>query len=353
MRLLRVATILISAAAAAVGGVMTVTIPASAAPGHASAARSWHLAYATAAGPLFTSFTAVTATGPASAWAFEAAGSGRLSAYHLSGSAWKKQAFPGSSSEEIVSASSSSASNVWAFADTGAAVQFNGSRWSVVKTFPGGISSGLAISKTDVWVFGGYGRPAWHYNGSSWTQSASGQGLEGASALSPSSIWAYSRSGAAHWNGRTWKKTSLVKLVPKTPLGSRFVAGIYAHSARSVYALGSEGGETVGGPLVLLHYNGASWHRVVISKKVGAPIAILPDGTGGLWIPVDIFVLDSRMDHFVHGKLVTARLPIRSTHLELFGAAVAPHSTAAFAVGYERKSPTAVKSKAVILRYGS
>ncbi len=68
MRSIRLATILIAAAAA--GGALTVNIPASAAGGHATAAKSWHLAF-TVAGPLFTSFTAVTATGPASAWAFE------------------------------------------------------------------------------------------------------------------------------------------------------------------------------------------------------------------------------------------------------------------------------------------
>ena len=300
---------------------------------------------------LVSQWSAVTVTSPASAWAFEGSDSGRPSAYQLSGSTWKKRAFPGSSDEEIFSATASSASNVWAFTNTGAAVQFNGSRWSVVKTFPGGISSGRAISKTDVWVFGGYDRPAWHYNGSRWTQSASGEGLNGASALSPSSIWAYSMSGVAHWNGRTWKKTSLIKLVPKTPLGEPFVAGVYARSARSVYALGSEGGETVGGPLVLLQYNGTSWHRAVISKEAGGPVAIIPDGTGGLWIPVNIFILDGRMDRFVHGALATARLPISSAHLRLVGAAIAPHSTAAFAVGYERKSPSGVKrSLSVLMR---
>jgi len=351
MPLIGVRTALI--AVAAVSSALTLSLPASAAPVRASASRSWHLAYETKAGPLFTSFTAITATGPASAWAFEGSGSDRPSAYELKGSTWKKHAFPGSSDEEVVSASSSSASNVWAFTSTGAAVRFNGSSWSVVKTFTGGISSGLALSSTDVWVFGGDGGPAFHYNGSSWKSSASGLGLEGASALSPHSIWAYSPSGAAHWNGKAWTKTSLLTLVPKKELASRVVAGIYARSARNVYALASEGAESVGGPLVLLHYNGARWRRVVISKKVGEPLAIIPDGTGGLWIPVDIFVLNARMDHFAHGTLTTARLPIRSTRLELAGAAVAPRSKVAFAVGYTRSSPTAARSSAVILEYGS
>lgn len=351
MRVIRVAAIL--TAAAAVSGAMTMTVPASAALGAATAARSWHVALETKAGPLFTGFTAITATGPAAAWAFEGGSSGRPGAYRLSGSAWKKQAFPASSGETVGSASSSSASNVWAFTSTGAAVRFNGSSWSVVRTFPGPITSGLAVSKTDVWAFGGTGQAAWHYTGSGWSKAPTGRGLAGASALSPSSIWAYDSSGAAHWNGRAWKKTSLLRLVPRTPLGEPRVDGIYARSARSVYALGSEGGETVGGPLVLLHYNGTSWRRVLIAKEEGEPRAIVPNGTGGLWIPIDIFVLHSRIDRFAGGALATAKLPVRSTRLELDGAATAPRSTAAFAIGYERTSTASATSRAVVLRYGS
>ncbi len=82
-------------------------------------------------------------------------------------------------------------------------------------------------------------------------------------------------------------------------------------------------------------------------------MAIVGDGTGGLWIPVDIFILDGRIDRFARGTLASARLPIRSTHLRLVGAAIAPHSTVAFAVGYERKSLSSSTSTAVILRYGS
>ena len=323
MRVLRQATIVI--AAAAVGSALTGPVPASALAVPASTATSWHVSD-TVAGPGFASFTAVTATSPTGAWAFEGADSGRPGAYQLSGSAWKKRAFPGTSNDNVVSASSSSASNVWAFTESGEAARFNGRSWSVVKRLRLAISSGLAISKTDVWVFGGYGSPAWHYNGSSWTRSRSGNGLFGASALSPSSIWAYSRTGVAHWSGRTWTRTSLARLLPKSPLGSPFVAGVYAASARSVYAIGSGGGETVGGPVVVLHYNGKSWRRLALSKQPGGPMAVIPDGKGGLWIPVDVFVLGGRVDHFTHGTLSIARLPISQAHLRLVNAAIAPHS---------------------------
>ncbi len=151
-------------------------------------------------------------------------------------------------------------------------MRFNGITWSVMKTFPGGISSGLAISKTSVWVFGGFGRAAWHYNGSNWTRSVSGRGLDGASALSPSSIWAYSTKGAAHWNGKSWKRGHhSSSLCRKRRWAARSWQACTLAPARSVYVLGSEGGETVGGPLVLLHYNGTSWHRVATAKEAGAP----------------------------------------------------------------------------------
>lgn len=131
------------------------------------------------------------------------------------------------------------------------------------------------------------------------------------------------------------------------------MAGVYAASARSVYAIGSGGDETVGGPLVVLHYNGTSWRRLALSKTAGGPMAVIPDGKGGLWIPVDVFVLNGRMDHFTRGILSTARLPIRSARLRVGSAAIAPGSTAAFVVGYSEKSLSSSTSTAVILRYGS
>ncbi len=39
-------------------------------------------------------------------------------------------------------------------------------------------------------------------------------------------------------------------------------------------------------PFVLLHFNGASWKHVVLLYSYGQPMQVVPDGSGGLWIPV-------------------------------------------------------------------
>jgi hypothetical protein len=361
MRTFSLAKILPAAAAAgalalAPAGVATiapgVTPPARAA---APAAASWHVAFQVP-GPNFPEFTAVTATSGGSAWAFEVAQSSKApAAYQLSGSTWSRRAFPAKAGDSVIAASSSSARNVWAFTFQGQVLKFGGHGWAKVKKFSKSIGSGLAVSSTDVWVFGPMGAGTWNFNGHGWTRVASGTGLAGASALSASSIWGYGGTKVAHWNGHAWAKTSVAALLPKnTLLSHSFVAGIYAASASSVYAIGSGGRQDEGGPLVLLHYNGSAWSRVAENKNLGDPVAVVPDGHRGLWIPMRTgFPGNGSMEHFAHGVLTSAGLPISPLHLELFGGAIGKHTTAALAVGYKRKSFSALTTTAVILRFGT
>jgi hypothetical protein len=344
---------------AAVGSLLAAAAPATVASAagsqpHAPASPPWTISLKVT-GSDFPSFEAVTATSATNAWAFDSAGSGAPHAYHLSGSTWTKEPFPGVSGDQVLSASSTSASNVWAFTFQGRVVQFKSGIWSNVKKFSKAINSGLAINSTDVWVFGEGFAPelgTWHFNGTSWAKSSSGSGLQGASALSASSIWAYGGTNVAHYNGSTWKKTSVKSLLPKnTELSHSFVAGIDAISARNVYAVASGGRQDEGGPVVMLHYNGSHWSKIA-SKQTGGPVAIVPDGSGGFWIPVTGGE-SSRMLHFTHGALNFVTLPYSPAHLLLFGAANGPHSKVAFAVGFNRKSFSATTSTAVILRVGS
>lgn len=348
--------------AAAVGtAVLTATAclaPANAAAGRPDGPRlagSWHVAF-TVKGPNQPSFTAVTASSATNAWAFELAGGAATVAYHFNGSSWHRRPFPIPASDSVISASSSSASNVWALAFPGTAVRFNGRSWATVRSFRGLVGSVLAVSKSDVWVFGAQG-PAhsatWHFNGRRWAKVRSGAGLNGASALSSSSIWGFGGTFVAHWNGRAWKKTSVASLLPKnTQLSHSFVAGIAALSARSVYAVASGGRQDEGGPLVLLHYNGRHWRRLALVTKLGGPVAVIADGRGGVWIPVMTgFPGNASMEHFSGGKLRSVKLPVTPPHLALFDAANGRRSTAALAVGYMRKSFNSSNTTAVILRF--
>jgi len=329
---------------------------ACAAPGgqHVPRSASWQAVFKVS-GSNSPGFTAVTATSSTNAWAFELAGTGAPGAYHFNGSSWTKSSFPDTKGDDVSYASSSSSSNVWAFTFKGKVLRYNGTSWSVVKSFGKVINSGLALSPTDVWVFGQSFAPdigTWHYNGSTWTKVSSGSGLNGASALSSGNIWAYGGTNVAHWNGSSWKKTSVKSLLPKnTQLSHSFVAGIYAASSSSVYAIASGGRQDEGGPLVLLHYNGSSWSRLALNSSLGGPVAVVPDGHGGLWIPVVIGQGESSMQQWSGGSLHAVTLPYSPAHLSLFAAAAAHGSTAALAVGFTRKSFTSSTTTAVILRY--
>jgi hypothetical protein len=338
---------------------LAAAAPASAGA-HASAA--WHIAK-TVPGPNFPIFTAAAAASGTSAWAFEApGGNAKPRAYQLSGRTWKLRSFPGKQDEQIFAASAPSSSNVWAFTtlngSTSRVLRFDGNGWRQVKAFGEVINSGLALSPTNVWVFGAAFGPslgAVHYNGHTWTKSA--RGLLGASALSARSIWAYGKSSVAHWNGSTWRSTSVGRLLPKgnQVCGPGLLAGIDALSARDVFAVAKGGCPDGEGPLVLLHYNGSRWSKVAPSKHINAdPVGLIDDGMGGLWIPLASGAPASGlMEHYAHGKLSQVKLPISEQHIELIGAAIGQRTTAALAFGLSRKSFTASTSTAVILRYGT
>lgn len=330
---------------------------ASVAPATALVANSWQISLKVT-GSNFPEFSAVAAVSATSAWAFEDTGS-VPAAYQLSGSTWTKRTFPAVSGDVVFDASASSPGNVWAVTFKGWVLRYNGSSWSKVKHFSQPVSSVLAISSTNVWVFGEGFAPnlgTWHYNGSTWTKSSSGSGLTDASASSASNVWGAAGTDVAHLSGGSWKKTSVKSLLPKnTELSHSFVAAVYAASSTSVYAVASGGRQDEGGPMVLLHYNGHKWSKVASgSQSLGGPLGVVPDGTGGLWIPIGSGApVESSMEHYTGGALHAVTLPYKPAHLSLLGVSNATGSTAAVTVGFYRKSFSSNTSTAVILRFGS
>lgn len=346
-------------AAMAISGCLLLAgaVPASAAQPRPARQASWRVAFKIT-GSALPGFWAVTAVSGTSAWAFEQQGNAAPVGYLLRGSTWTRHAIPMPTTDGVMAASSSSARDVWVFTLQGRAIHYNGRRWTVAIRFHRPIGSGLAITARDVWIFGSQYLPAlgtWHFNGAQWTRISSGRGLFGASALSPTSIWAYGGTDVAHWNGRTWTRTSVKSLLPKnTALSHSFLAGIDAISAGNVYAVGSGGRQDQGGPLVVLHYNGHAWSRVATGPgRLGGPVTVIGDGHGGLWIPVMTgYPGSGTMDHYSHGRLRGVPLPYRPDHLALLGAAIGRRGTVAFAVGFYRKSSSSTSSTALILRYG-
>jgi hypothetical protein len=168
-------------------------------------------------------FSAVVAVGKNGGWAFDTAA--KPTAWERNGSnpnAWTQVPFPGLAGETVVCAVATSATNVWAFtSDFGKsrALRWNGTDWTVVRSFDQAISGAVVLSPSDVWVLGepyypGAGMGAWHYDGRTWSAPASGRRLEGGSALSGDDIWAFDGTDVAHWNGTAWSWTSVAALLP-------------------------------------------------------------------------------------------------------------------------------------------
>jgi hypothetical protein len=339
----------------------------SAAPVRPTTASSWKIVK-TVRGTNSPDFTAVTATGRHTAWAFESTSSKPV-AWRLSRSRWTRAPFPGNVGETVTSAASTSPDDVWAAAYNGVAyngartqvLSWNGTSWAVTGSFPGSGGDLVPLSLNDAWFFDGRfhgGTGAWHYNGHRWSRAPKGNALVDGSALSPDSIWAIGATHVAHWNGHTWSRTSVASLLPtcKEHLCGPALSGINAQSPANVWAIGTGNRETIGGPVVVLHFNGHHWSRLALSDMSAYPDQVIPDGHGGLWIPLGQFERYPRgMLHYSGGHLRPAALPaVRGRLLDVQAVAAVPGVPRAIGVGETYwKNPIGAHQSAVILAYGS
>jgi hypothetical protein len=356
--------------AAAVAGLLTIAVTAATAANAASAppvaAPHWHVVK-TVKTDFTGGFTAVVATGKTTGWAFDGFDpKGGPTAWKRTGNTWVKVAFPGKSTEEVVTAGASSPSDVWAFTQILGAgsrvLHWNGHKWSVLKTFPRQINGATVVAANDVWVFGELGfsfSPAlgvWHYNGHAWSQVSTS--IQGGSALSATDAWGFNGTSVEHWNGHKWTATSVKTLLPaKLPSGLNdpAVAGVLAMSDKNVYAVGNGNAEDEGGPLVVLHYNGSKWSRVspVTGFGSGPAEQFSSDGSGGLWLPM----LGSEggtsfLVHFTGGKLIKATLPVSAPKITIDATGRIPGTTEQLAGGFTHASGNrGVNVVAVLLQF--
>src|SRR5690242_376204 len=312
-------------------------------------------------------FTAITATGPAAAWAFEAFDPGtgaRSAAWQLTSGGWHKAAFPGRANEQVIAAASSSASNVWAFSNLNfgsggsRALRWNGHAWTVLGTFGRPLAGAAVLGPKDVWAFGQdfffRGKPlgARHWNGHRWTVPPSGHDLVAGSGRAANDVWAVGGKQVAHWNGHVWTRTSVASLLPKTTLFVHSaLLGVYEQSPTSVWAVGSGNRQDEGGPVVVLHFNGHSWSKAA-QGGFGNPSQVVPDGSGGLWIPVPFTAGGpGQIVHFTGGKLHEVPLPITGQRLIVQAIAHVPGSTRSFGAGQtHKKNKPGVGLHAVLLQ---
>jgi hypothetical protein len=284
---------------------------------------AWHFIFSVPNGNASThynAFTAVVATGRTTGWAFMFKAP---YAYHRTGAkTWQKVPFPGKNGNVTAAAvAPDGKGTVWASYFTASGSQLDrwtGTKWQVAKTFHGYIVGLKVLASNDVWVFGGLseanGHGVFHYNGRTWTELA--RSPQGGDALSDTNVWAYSGQAIDHFNGREWTSVNVGKLLPPRnpqalPSVKPYMTGIVALSATNVYATGEGTDYPHGGPMVLLHFNGHAWSRVVLAKNNTSPLGqgIFPDGKGGLWIPGGDGAQNPVLLHYANGKLTPVTLP--------------------------------------------
>lgn len=340
-----------AAAAAAVAGVALAAPVASVASASVAAPATppkWHVVK-TVKTDLTGDFTAVVATGKTTGWAFDGLGeTSKATAWRENGTTWSKVAFPSAAGEQVVTAAATSPKDVWVFTQNlisgpSRVLRWNGSKWSVVKTFSNAIADATVISPSDVWVYGDPAEPfepalgVWFYNGKKWTQVS--KTIQGGSALSNKNVWGFSGASVEHWTGAKWVATSVAKLLPaKNPngLNSPAVAGVLALSASNVYALGNGNAQDEGGPTVLLHYNGSTWTKLATGQfGYGPGPQFSADGKGGLWLPMDGPVGGtSYLVHYANGKLTKVTLPVSAAQITIGAVGRIPGSAAQLAGGF-------------------
>jgi hypothetical protein len=313
--------------------------------------------------PRVFEFSAVTAAGRDSAWAFTSSedDTARPTAWRLAGRGWQQVAFPGRLGEQVDVARASSPDDVWAFTSFSRVLHWDGRSWAVVRGTPQSVmADAIVFSSTDVWAFGqandnGDYLGTWHFDGRTWARVPSATGLYGASALSSADIWAAGGADIARWTGTTWTRSSVAALLPPDPAGAicgaAQVDDVYAQSDTDVWATASATCQDVGGPSVLLRYAAGRWHRVA---RLGdrQPLTLVPDGRGGVWLamaqngdgspPAGVL-------HYSGGQLRRATLPIPAG--QLFLRDTAGTTGTVFTVGGLRNA-AGTADTAVILRFG-
>jgi hypothetical protein len=286
----------LSAAVLVTTGLVTTGIPAQAAR---ASAPNWQIVATVHYGPggNASGYSAVVAPKKSDAWVFGGTNPGGASsptAEHWDGRRWQPSPLPQGLSDFIVAADASSARNVWAVG-AGYALRWNGSRWSVAKTWPqaGQLTSVAAVNRNDVWVFGSStfsGEPGlgtWHFNGRSWIRARGlANAIYRASAVARHDIWAITispRGGSvARYNGHAWARVrSAASALANTQLND-----VLALSRTSVWVSGISPVDGTSGHLVLAYWDGSRWRRFVAPWGVQQPERFASDGAGGIWIPV-------------------------------------------------------------------
>jgi hypothetical protein len=329
----------------------------------------------------------ISATGPRDAWAIAqvcgsscGSRSATLAVEHWDGSSWRQlpamprrvlhadNAFVGASSD----------TDAWVFAefDRGAdALHWDGRRWKLFKAPGCGRVFPAVFGPDDAWAFSDGSRACGaHFNGRRWRKVVM-PGIPGAvSAVSRNDIWAEGvippgRGGsdgrdvgsrgnvAMHWNGRSWAAIAFPDLHLRS--SQRLVGGnIAAAGPRSVWVeYGIQTKDSNALTELLLHWDGASWHRIPVPLAPFGVWSMARDGRGGLWLTADgdgPAGLTWFFYHVSRGQVTLVPAPAKRGSAQLYGAgqlAWVPGTTSLWAI--ETLSSGPHESQGAILSYRS
>jgi hypothetical protein len=190
------------------------------------------------------------------------------------------------------------------------AVHWNGSAWRISKVTasPDLVLDAAVFSPSDVWAFGeaGLSFPNYgpavvrHWNGKVWRTVSVPVGTPAiVDGVAPDDIWALGASAATvhdvhqtivamHWNGTAWSALRLPAFPPVTKGHPWVATAISAAGPGDAWVMETPAASQRTGisppGLMLLHWDGSTWHTVVKSLKLRGATGLTPDGHGGFWL---------------------------------------------------------------------
>ncbi|HEX4093271.1 MAG TPA: hypothetical protein VHZ33_31510 [Trebonia sp.] len=251
-------------------------------------------------------FAAVSVASPANAWAVGCAiPTSDLCASdlaeHWNGKTWTRVAVPtpaGSFGADVglTNVTDLSASDAWAIGTTEGGgnytqlVHWNGRSWSQTSA-PSlglygkqyGLAAISAVSAANIWAAGSIGGDALilHWNGKAWSRvpvslnpSENVSGISSLKALSATNVWAVGSITSeateaevpliVHWNGKSWTRERIPKLLYG---GNSWLTAVAGSSAGNVWAVGLGAANTA----VQFHWNGKSWSNQTYRGSLPIP----------------------------------------------------------------------------------
>jgi hypothetical protein len=267
-------------------------------------------------------FFGVTATSPRNAWAVGltqqvSANVESVLIARWNGRSWRQQPSPALPPDNaLFSVAATSARDAWAVgtAFPGALIEhWNGTRWSVAhiqghRVLQGGVLAGVAAtSARDAWAAGTLGaNPAHtllvHWNGTTWRRVPSPNPagpagtniVRGIAATAPGNAWAvgvdtsaaHYRTMVLHWNGHAWKVVPSPN--PAGPAAENVLFAVTAPSKNDAWAVGDTFTQNGNRALLVLHWNGRTWHNVPVTSTPGNEFTgVNAFSAGNVWIVAD------------------------------------------------------------------